>query len=80
MAALSRSLDVTLVGGGMITNHLLLPSLHHLQRTGVVRKIDVCALNTPPLKALTDSQELHEAFPGQEFTPHPSLVEATDKN
>jgi predicted dehydrogenase len=64
----------------MITCDLLLPSLYHLQRTGVVRKIDICALNTPPLKALKDSQELHEAFSGQDFTPHPSLTEPAGKN
>ncbi|MBZ5672253.1 MAG: Gfo/Idh/MocA family oxidoreductase [Acidobacteriia bacterium] len=63
----------------MITNHLLLPSLYHLQRIGIVRKIDICALNTPPLKALKENQEFHEAFPEQVFTPHPSLGEAPDK-
>ena len=63
----------------MITYDLLLPSLYHLQRTGLVRKISVCALNAPPLKALADSRELHEAFPGQDFTPHPALTEPADK-
>lgn len=63
----------------MITADLLLPSLYHLQRTGVVGKIDICALQTPPLKALKDSLDFHEAFPGQEFTPHPALSEAPDK-
>src|SRR5579862_8422846 len=72
------SLDVTIVGGGMITFDLLLPSLYHLQRTGVVGKIDVCALNTAPLKALADNPEFHEAFPGQSFTPHPSFSEPAE--
>ena len=63
----------------MITNDLLLPSLYHLQRTGVVRKIDICALGSGPLKALADSRELGEAFPRQDFTPHPSLLEAPEK-
>ena len=79
MAAQSGSLDVTIVGGGMITNDLLLPSLYHLQRTGVIHRIDICALDSPPLKALADSGEFHEAFPGQHFTPHPSFVVAADK-
>ena len=48
MAAPTISLDVTIVGGGMITFDLLLPSLYHLERIGVVRKIDICALNTAP--------------------------------
>ena len=79
MTSQSGHLDVTIVGGGMITNDLLLPSLYHLQRIGVIHKIDICALDSPPLKALADSGELHEAFPGQDFTPHPSLVAAPDK-
>ena len=63
----------------MITYDLLLPSLYHLQRTGVVRKIDICTMSTPRLKALHDSQEFHEAFPGQDFTAHPALTESPDK-
>jgi predicted dehydrogenase len=63
----------------MITNDLLLPSLYHLQRTGVIHKIDICALDSAPLKTLADSGEFHEAFPGQDFTPHPSFVAAPDK-
>jgi predicted dehydrogenase len=73
------SLDVTIVGGGMITNDVLLPSFYHLQRTGVIRKIDICALDSPPLKALADSREFQEAFPGQDFTPHPSLLETPER-
>ena len=78
MDNLNPSLDVTIVGGGMITFDLLLPSLYHLERIGVVRKIDVCALNTPPLKALAENPEFHAAFPGQGFTPHPSFSEPAD--
>jgi predicted dehydrogenase len=74
----TRSLQVTIVGGGMITADLLLPSLDHLQRTGIVGSIDICALNATPLKSLHDNAELREAFPGQEFTPHPALSEPTE--
>jgi predicted dehydrogenase len=42
---------------------------------GVVGKINVCALNTPPLKALKENAEFAEAFPGQDFTAYPSLDE-----
>ncbi len=80
MLAPAMSLDVTVVGGGMITADLLLPSLYHLQRTGIIGGIDVCALNTSPLKALKDSRELQEAFPGQDFTAHPSLDEDSEKS
>ncbi len=79
MSAQCVSLAVTIVGGGMITNDLLLPSLYHLQRTGIVGKIEVCALNTPPLQALKESAEFQEAFPGQDFTPHPALSAPPDK-
>ena len=68
-----KPIDVTIVGGGMITADLLLPSVYHLQRTGVVGAIDVCALNTPPLKSLKQHEEIREAFPGQDFRPHPDL-------
>lgn len=79
MAAQSGGLEVTIVGAGMITCDLLLPSLYHLQRTGVVRQIDICATNTVRLKMLRDSREIQEAFPGQRFTPHPALTEPPDR-
>lgn len=69
------SLDVVIVGGGMITRDLLLPAVYHLQRRGVFRDIQVCALNIPPLKALKGDPALAKAFPGQDFTAHPSLDE-----
>jgi predicted dehydrogenase len=70
-----KKIDVTIIGGGMITNDLLLPSVYHLQRTGVVGDISICALNMPPLKALCENMEIQEAFPGQKFTPYPALSE-----
>jgi predicted dehydrogenase len=75
-----KKLDVTIVGGGMITNDLLLPSIYHLQRTDVVGPISICALNTPPLRALKENQDLLQAFPGQDFIPYPALAEAPDKD
>jgi D-galacturonate reductase len=71
-----RPIDVTIIGGGMITGDLLLPSIYHLQRTGVVGEIRICALNTPPLKALKENSEFREAFPGQDFRAHPELSKA----
>jgi predicted dehydrogenase len=70
---MSQPIQVTIVGGGMITNDLLLPSIYHMQRTGVVGDISVCALNSPPLQALAENEEFHSAFPGQSFTPYPAL-------
>lgn len=70
-----KPIDVCIVGGGMITHDLLLPSVYHLQRTGIVGDISICALNTPPLKFLLESPDLCGAFPGQAFTPYPNLAE-----
>lgn len=77
---MSDRIDITIVGGGMITNDLLLPSIYHLQRTGVVGDISICALNTTPLKALKENKTLEDAFPGQSFTPYPPLEENPEKD
>lgn len=77
---MSKKIDVTIVGGGMITNDLLLPSIYHLQRIEVVGEISICALNNPPLKALKENTTIKEAFPGQNFTAYPSSEEEADKN
>jgi predicted dehydrogenase len=69
------SLDVAIIGGGMITYDLLLPSAYHLQRTGFINSIKVCALDSAPLKALKTSKEIKEAFPGQDFEAFPPLSE-----
>jgi predicted dehydrogenase len=74
-----KSIDVTIVGGGMITNDLILPTAYLLQRTGMVGNIHVCALNTPPLKALNENEVFAQFFPGQGFTPHPVLDESPAK-
>lgn len=39
---MTKPVDTTIVGGGMITFDLLLPSIYHLQRTGVIGRIDIC--------------------------------------
>jgi hypothetical protein len=72
-------LDVTIVGGGMITYDLILPSVYHLQRTGFVNNINVCSLDSGPLKALKEGKDIQEAFPGQDFTAYPSIDEPADK-
>jgi D-galacturonate reductase len=72
---LMSALDVVIIGGGMITYDLLLPSVYHLQRTGYVNNIKVCALDSAPLKALKSSKEIQEAFPNQDFEAFPPLTE-----
>ena len=74
-----NKLDVAIIGGGMITFDLILPTVYHLQRTGYVGDIKVCALDSPPLKALKNSQEISEAFPGQDFEAYPPVSEPGDK-
>lgn len=66
--------SVTLVGGGMITQVQILPSLYQLQRQGIIGEIAVCALNGAPLKTLAEDETLKEAFPGQSFTPYPDFT------
>ena len=68
--------QVTIVGGGMITQIQLLPTVYQMQREGVVGEIHICALNTPPLAAIQDDKSLQRAFPGQSFTPHPDPATA----
>lgn len=74
-----KSLDITIIGGGMITYDLLLPSVYHLQRTGYVRSIKICALDSAPLRALKTSKDISEAFPGQDFISFPDISEPDDK-
>lgn len=76
----SGGIDVTIVGGGMITHDLLLPSVYHLQRTGVVGEIGICALNSGPLRTLRESADLGGAFPGQGFTAYPALDRSPAEN
>ena len=35
---MTKPVDVTIVGGGMITHDQILPSIYHLQRTGRGRR------------------------------------------
>ena len=74
-----KILDVTIIGGGMITYDLLLPTVYHLQRTGYIKDIKICALDSSPLKALKNSPEFHEAFPDQDFEAFP-FVSEPEKN
>jgi predicted dehydrogenase len=65
--------NVCIIGGGMITQAQILPSFYQLQRLGVVADIQVCALNSGPLRSLAEDAGLRKAFPGQSFQAHPSL-------
>ena len=71
--AIFRPLEVTIVGGGMITQDQILPSLYHLQRLGAVSTIAVCARRSATLRALKENAELRAGFPRAEFTAYPPL-------
>jgi predicted dehydrogenase len=71
--------EVTIVGGGMITNDQILPTLYQMQRLGQIGEIRVCALNARPLKALADSAVFKRAFPDQSFRAYPDLNGDLDK-
>ena len=71
----TNALDATIVGGGMITQLQILPSLYHLQRLGRIGRIAVCSLTSAVLKSLARDEALESAFPGQTFTPYPDYRE-----
>jgi predicted dehydrogenase len=62
---------VAAIGGGMIMQDQILPSLYQLQRLGRVDSISVCARHSATLEALAKHKPIIEAFPGFEFTAHP---------
>ena len=69
----SGPIDVVVVGAGMFTRDVILPSLYHLQRCGEVGSISVAATSTARLAPLAGDDEFAEAFPGQGFTAYPDL-------
>ncbi|MHC4302442.1 MAG: Gfo/Idh/MocA family protein [Planctomycetota bacterium] len=76
---MSERPQVCIVGGGMITQVQILPSIYQLQRLGVVGEISVCALDSAPLNVLAQDETLKKAFAGYRFTAHPSLDTDPDK-
>jgi D-galacturonate reductase len=68
-------LEITMIGGGMIAHDQILPSLYHLQRTGVVGPIRIAARHSKLLRELADAPTLKKNFAGQSFEAHPSLTE-----
>ena len=64
--------QICIVGGGMITQVQILPSIYQLQRIGIVGEISVCALNSAPLNVLARDEALRNAFAGHSFTAYPS--------
>ncbi|MEZ5404334.1 MAG: Gfo/Idh/MocA family oxidoreductase [Bryobacteraceae bacterium] len=63
--------QVLLIGGGMIAHDQILPSLYHLQRTGVIGDIAVVAQRAATVRALAGNETIRRAFPGQSFRAAP---------
>lgn len=72
--------QVAVIGGGMITQVQILPSLYHMQRQGLLGEISVCALNSGPLKALAEDKSLKRAFGDCTFKAYPSLDTDSSEN
>ncbi len=70
--------QVLLIGGGMITEIQILPTLYHLQNTGLIGEISIVALNGPPLRKIAENQTLQKSFPGQGFRPYPDFNKVGD--
>jgi D-galacturonate reductase len=60
-------MQVNIIGGGMIAHDQILPSFYQLQRLGLVGQIAVCARHQATLDALSASEQIQRAFPGQSF-------------
>jgi predicted dehydrogenase len=72
------SLDVLMIGGGMIAHDQLLPSLYQLQRNGVLGAITVCAQSARTVAALAANETIRNAFPGHSFRPLPDPAAGLD--
>ena len=71
-------IDITIVGGGMIVHDQILPSLYHLQRTGVVGDIQAVATSSARMRDLINDR-FANAVPGQSFTAYPDPSEDPSK-
>ena len=63
-------MKVAAIGGGMIMQDQILPSLYQLQRLGRVGSISVCARHAATLEALSSHPPIVEAFPAHSFETH----------
>ncbi len=72
-------MQVTVLGGGMIVNDQILPSLYQLQRSGVITEITIVSQRRRSLKALAESETFARAFPGQSFRAVPDLAGDPDQ-
>ncbi len=76
---MSSGTQTLVVGGGMITADLILPSLYQLQRGRIVGEITVCAESSGSLRALVENAEIRNAFPRSSFIAQPDLATPPEK-
>jgi len=73
-----------LLGGGMIAQDQILPSLYQLQRLGRIEDIQVCSIRQDSLDALAAHPKICAAFPGHSFAPsmepYPDLIARLPKH
>src|SRR5271157_112749 len=75
-----KKFDVVVIGGGMIVNDQLLPSIYQLQREGVINDIHVVDQSTRSLRALAENPDFARNFPDQQFIAYPSLDEPPENS
>lgn len=68
-----KTLELTIIGAGMIVNDLLLPASLQMQRDGLIGNITVVDMRESALKALKESPSLAKAFPGHSFRTVPEI-------
>lgn len=69
---------IAVIGGGMIAQDQILPSLYQLQRLNTISGIAVCARRAETLDSLAANPAIARAFPGHSFVrslePYPELL------
>ena len=72
MSENKTSLDLTIIGAGMIVNDLLLPAALQMRREGVIGEITVVDMRSSAVAALRDSESIKRCFPDQTFSTCPA--------
>jgi len=65
---------VLVIGGGMIVNDQILPSLYQMQRQRQIGEIAICDSRHEAVRALAEAEGLRRAFPGQSFRAYPAAA------
>ncbi len=66
-------LDVVLIGGGMISLEVIIPTLFQERREGRIGKVSICSLDAKSIKRVQNE------FPDDEFIPYPDPEKVEDE-